>query len=410
MVFLCMKMGDCNVLAHITTNYPCQIIHGSSIAHPAVDSWEIILKKTMFNQIKIKNATLVNADSRVFIKTLPDNSVDLILTDPPYFRVKSEQWDRQWDSTAEYLAWLDDFFAEFWRVLKPNGSIYLFCSSKLAADIEISMRQRFNILNNIIWAKPSGRWLKLNKQSLRLYCTSKEQIIFAEHYGLEETSIGGIGVGAKCSELKSQVFAPLIEYFKQARESLAVSAQDINRVTGTQMCSHWFSYSQWRLPNEQQYLALQQLFNERAAELQMPHSELITEYSTLKKSYDSLLLEFNDLKKKYEYMRRPFSVSPDVPYTDVWTYKPVQYYPGKHPCEKPAEMIRDILNASTRPGCVVADFFMGSGVVIKESLKLGLTSIGVELEQERFNQTVNEIKQIKNNFPNSTATLETHTK
>jgi DNA modification methylase len=72
----------------------------------------------------------------------------------------------------------------------------------------------------------------------------------------------------------------------------------------------------------------------------------------------------------------------------------VQYYPGKHPCEKPAEMIRDILNASTRPGCVVADFFMGSGVVIKECLKQGLTSIGVELEQERFNQTVQEINLI----------------
>lgn len=39
-------------------------------------------------------------------------------------------------------------------------------------------------------------------------------------------------------------------------------------------------------------------------------------------------------------------------------------------------------------------FFMGSGVVIKEALKLGLTSIGVELEQERFNQTVQEINLI----------------
>lgn len=352
----------------------------------------------MFNQIKIKNATLVNADSLVFIKTLPDNSIDLILTDPPYFRVKTEKWDRQWDSNTEFLAWLDDFFAEFWRVLKPNGSLYVFCGSKLAADTEILMRQRFNVLNHIVWAKSQGYWLRQHKENLRAYCTSSERIIFAEHYGAEGTAKWYVGYGAKCEDLKAQVFAPLIEYFKTARESLSVSAKDINRVTGTQMCSHWFSYSQWQLPNEQQYLALQKLFNERADALQskslldQSHSELITEYDSLRKNYDLLSLEYDELKKQYESLRRPFSVSSAVPYTDVWTYNTVQFYPGKHPCEKPADMIRDMLNASSRPGHVVADFFMGSGVVIKESQKLGLTSIGVELDEERFNRTVEEFK------------------
>ena len=395
-----MKMGGCNVVYTLQPTSPCDR-SWFVYSPPAVDSWVIILKKTMYNQtnnqIKIKNATLVNADSLVFIKTLPDNSVDLILTDPPYYRVKPDPWDRQWDSTAEYLAWLDDFFAEFWRVLKPNGSLYVFCGSKLASETETLLSQRFKILNHIVWAKTAGNWFRQHKQNLRSYCTSTERILFAEHYGAEGVAKGQVGYAEKCSELKSHVFAPLIEYFKNARESLSVSAQDINRVTGTQMCSHWFSYSQWQLPNERQYLALQRLFNDRAAELQskspleQPHSELITEYSTLRRNYESLSLEFADLKRQYESLRRPFSVSADVPYTDVWTYRPVQYYPGKHPCEKPAEMIRDILNASTRPGCVVADFFMGSGVVIKESMKLGLPSIGVELDPDRFNQTVTEI-------------------
>ena len=105
----------------------------------------------------------MNADSFAYIKTLPDNCIDLILTDPPYFRVKNEKWDRQWDSETEYLAWLDDFFAEFWRVLKPNGSLYVFCGSKLAADTEILMRQRFHVLNHIVWAKPNGTWLRTKK-------------------------------------------------------------------------------------------------------------------------------------------------------------------------------------------------------------------------------------------------------
>ncbi|ENV9047056.1 DNA methyltransferase [Salmonella enterica] len=73
---------------------------------------------------------------------------------------------------------------------------------------------------------------------------------------------------------------------------------------------------------------------------------------------------------------------------------PVPYYPGKHPCEKPIEMMIDIISASTRPGDVVADFFMGSGSTIKAALQLGRQAIGVELEEERFLQTVSEIENL----------------
>jgi DNA modification methylase len=69
----------------------------------------------------------------------------------------------------DYLRWLDMCLAQFWRVLKPAGSLYLFSGHRLAADIEIMMRERFNVLNHIIWAKPSGRWNGCNKESLRSY-------------------------------------------------------------------------------------------------------------------------------------------------------------------------------------------------------------------------------------------------
>ncbi|ELP0956467.1 site-specific DNA-methyltransferase, partial [Escherichia coli] len=56
-----------------------------------------------------------------------------------------------------------------------------------------------------------------------------------------------------------------------------------------------------------------------------------------------------------------------------------------------ADMLRQIITASSRPGDLVADFFMGSGSTIKAALSLGRMAIGVELEEERFNQTVREI-------------------
>lgn len=108
-------------------------------------------------------------------------------------------------------------------------------------------------------------------------------------------------------------------------------------------------------------------------------------HSELNRQYASLLEE-------YKSLRRYFSVSAAIPYTDVWMHKPVQFYPGKHPCEKPADMLRQIITASRRPGDLVADFFMGSGSTIKAALSLGRRAIGVELEEERLHQTVNELK------------------
>jgi site-specific DNA-methyltransferase (adenine-specific) len=118
----------------------------------------------MKNTVKINSAELVHADSLEYIKTLPDNSLDAIITDPPYYRVKANAWDNQWPSVTDYLAWLDEFFAEFWRVLKPAGSLYVFCGPKLSSDTELLLRDRFNVLNHIVWAKPSGRWNGARKE------------------------------------------------------------------------------------------------------------------------------------------------------------------------------------------------------------------------------------------------------
>ncbi|MEX9626522.1 DNA methyltransferase, partial [Proteus mirabilis] len=260
--------------------------------------------------------------------------MDLIATDPPYFRVKSCAWDNQWDNVESYLSWLDEVLVEFWRVLKPNGSLYLFCGSKLASDTELLVRGRFNVLSHIIWAKPSGPWKKQNKESLRTFFPSTERILFAEHYQKPVTAKGS-EFSLKCKELKQNVFKPLIDYFRNARLALQVSVKEIDQATGKQMCSHWFSNSQWQLPSEEDYKKLQTLFthiadkHEKLSPLSRQFTELEREQVTLQKDYQELI-------KEYGLLRRPFFVTADVPYTDVWAYPPVQYYPGKHPCEKPS--------------------------------------------------------------------------
>lgn len=350
----------------------------------------------MENTVKISSAYLVNDDCLRFVQTLPDDSIDLIVTDPPYFKVKPHGWDNQWNGDEDYLKWLDGCLEQFWRVLKPTGSIYLFCGHRLAAETELMVKKRFNLLSHIIWAKPAGPWKGCNKESLRAYFPSTERILFAEHY-LGPYRHKDDGYERKGAELKQNLMAPLIEYFQNARSSLNVSAKDIVEATGKKnMVSHWFGASQWQLPSEDDYCKLQALFSRIANErrqnsnLVQPHHQLVATYQSLNRKYCELLSE-------YKSLRRYFAVTSAVPYTDVWTHKPVQFYPGKHPCEKPREMMRQIINASSKPGDVVADFFMGSGSSIKEAIELGREAIGVEIEKEQYDQTIREIAAMTHN-------------
>jgi adenine-specific DNA-methyltransferase len=331
---------------------------------------------------------LVNADCLTFLKTIPDNSVDLILTDPPYFQVKKNAWDNQWPDVETFLAWLDEVCFEFWRVLKPSGSLYLFCGHKLAADTEILLRNRFNILNHVIWAKPSGPWRRMRKTDLRSFFPATERILFAEHYGSDGNAKGVSGYAKKCQDLRQSVFEPLISYFRDAKVSLGISAKEINEATGTKMCSHWFSGSQWQLPNEEQYSKLQALFADKAGTLKKDHAELVSEFEALNSTYKALSRQYDDLKQEYESLRRPFSVTSEVPYTDVWTFAPVQYYPGKHPCEKPSDLLEHIIQASSRESDVVLDAFMGSGSTGKACVRLNRQFIGIEMEEGTYFSTV----------------------
>lgn len=55
-----------------------------------------------------------------------DESVDLVVADPPYFKVIGEKWDYAWHTEEEYLAWCEKWITEVFRILRKGGSFYLF--------------------------------------------------------------------------------------------------------------------------------------------------------------------------------------------------------------------------------------------------------------------------------------------
>lgn len=108
------------------------------------------------------------------------------------------------------------------------------------------------------------------KENLRKFAGQTERIIFAEHYGSEGFAKGNTNYFDKCNSLKANVYQPLISYFQEAKKQFKISSKDINTATKTQMCSHWFSSSQWKLPTKEQYEILQTLFTKQSHLLNKP--------------------------------------------------------------------------------------------------------------------------------------------
>jgi site-specific DNA-methyltransferase (adenine-specific) len=86
------------------------------------------------------------------LKTLPDNSVDSIVTDPPYelgFMGKS------WDNSG--IAYSTDLWAECLRVLKPGGHLLAFSGSRTYHRMVVAIEDSgFEIRDQIMWIYGSG--------------------------------------------------------------------------------------------------------------------------------------------------------------------------------------------------------------------------------------------------------------
>src|SRR3954468_15102616 len=104
------------------------------------------------------NARFYLADCVEVLKQIPTQSVDVIVTSPPYNI--GIQYSRYQDalSPADYLAWTDQWVAAATRVLRPDGSIFLNVGAKpsdpwTALDVVQATRGHLRLQNIIHWIK-----------------------------------------------------------------------------------------------------------------------------------------------------------------------------------------------------------------------------------------------------------------
>lgn len=314
--------------------------------------------------------------AETFIDRLPDGSVSLLTLDFPYYGVKDDAWDNAWPTPEAFIEWMGGILAKCQRVLAPNGSIYSFASADMGGRVECATRESFAVLNHIIWRKPNGSGAERGARvgRVRSYISQTERVVFAEQRGEFSLALADAEYLALCEETCGLVFEPIRSYLDRERERAGVTRRQCDDACGNQMSQRYFGAAHWALPTRENYEVLRRLFNaDGSGFLARAYDDLREEHATLRK-------EFEAKCAAHAACRRAFNITAAVPYTDVWEYAVVQPYPGKHPCEKPEDMARDMVRASSRPGGVVADFFCGSGTFLAAAVAEGRRAIGCDMD------------------------------
>ena len=112
------------------------------------------------------------------MKDIPDNSIDLVLTDPPYFLPAShyqtrKQFIRNFSDLGILEYFIKDTFLQFNRITKESGIIYIFCDGQSYPLFYYHLYPFCKSVRPLIWDKKTS----INGYSWR---HQHELIIFAE--------------------------------------------------------------------------------------------------------------------------------------------------------------------------------------------------------------------------------------
>ena len=280
-------------------------------------------------------------DCLEFMKTLPDKSISLVCVDPPYFEVmkKCHKWikyerDKQRGYFEDYLKWREEITVELFRVTKDNWSVYCFWDDKIIAYIQVVMDKYFELENNIVRHKPNNMtikwWTEFNS-----YATVTERLLFYSKEKLKSW-LQSVYENPEC-------FRSIKEYMRGEKQKIksknkwnsAKFDEYINDVSWTSsvVSRHYFPDSQWVFPTEDIYRKLQ-----------------TTWFFTR---------EYEELRREYEELRRCFT--PEENYTDVWTFNILSWWESvEHPTQKPLQIIKRIINTSSRKWDIILDCFAWS--------------------------------------------------
>lgn len=275
---------------------------------------------------------IYNIDCLKGLKMLDDNDIDLIVADPPYFKVVNQKWDYQWRTEEEYIQWSIEWIKEAYRVLRKGGSIYIFGYFRMLAlllpyleDIGFELRQQI-IINKGIKAV-SGRATK----NYKMFPNVTESILFLVK--------------------DSKPFVK--DFLKNRQKELKLKSKEINEALGVKSNGGgmWSIYTGNNICKQ---LPTEDIWNKLKVILQfdIPYKEIQMVYNT------------------------------ELGITDVWS--DIDFYKEKriHPTQKPLELINRLIKCSSNENDKVLDPFMGSGSTAISCIINNRKYIGFETDLE----------------------------
>lgn len=182
----------------------------------------------------------------------------------------------------------------------------------------------------------------MKKEALRQWYPHSEKILFMEY--AEEGNL-----------FKSYFGSQLTKWRKEAKMT-TIQLAEITKSYGK--VNHGGAVANWEagrnIPSKEQYSAIK---------------------DALFKAGVQRIPDFEDII-------RPFNVCKDVDFTDVWTFENVRQYKGKHPAEKPVELLEHAIKATTYTGDIVLDCFSGSGATGVAAYHLDRRSVLMEIDDD----------------------------
>lgn len=122
------------------------------------------------------------------LASLPRESVDLVVADPPYNIGFDYGYGSKADRRADYDLWCQRWIGWCYRVLKPHGSIWIISGQEHGADIDIAMRNSgLTIRNRITWHETFGVYChnKFGRTSRPIYYAVKD----AKHFTFNKQAV-----------------------------------------------------------------------------------------------------------------------------------------------------------------------------------------------------------------------------
>lgn len=274
---------------------------------------------------------LLHGDCVELIKTIVPKA-DLIIADPPYWKVINQKWDYKWRTETDYIEWCKKWLNESYNKLRIGGTLYLFGYFKtLVLLIPFLQKIGFEIKQQIIINKGLKSIAGRATKNYKMFPNTTESLLLLVKDNKEFSK----------------------NFLKERQKILHISSKDINKALGVKSNGGgmWSIYT----------------------------GKNVCKQFPTKENWEKLenILQFN-----IPYNKISQTFNQQMGLTDVWS--DIDFYLEKryHPTQKPLKLIERIIKASSNKGDIIIDPFAGSGTTLLASEKLKRKSFSIEMEKD----------------------------